>query len=178
MRSAARARRTLLTAHIVASVGWLGAVVVFLSLANAGVASSDPLTVRSAYLAMESIGWFVLVPFSLASFATGTVQALTTKWGLFQHYWVIAKLLINLLATVILLLYMESLGALADLAVEAEGAASVPADLQSPSPVLHAGAALVLLAIATALSVFKPAGLTRYGWRNATAARSTVTPRT
>jgi hypothetical protein len=177
MRSGTRARKTLLTAHIVASVGWLGAVAVFLALAIAGLASSDPLTVRSAYLAMESIGWFVLVPLSLASLATGTVQALTTKWGLFQHYWVIAKLLINLLATVILLLYMDSLGALADLAVDAEGAASVPADLQSPSPVLHAGAALILLAIATALSVFKPAGLTRYGWRKRYDSTVDVTPR-
>jgi hypothetical protein len=37
--------------------------------------------------------------------------------------------------------------------------------LRDPSPVLHAGAALVLLLVATTLSVYKPRGLTRYGWR-------------
>jgi hypothetical protein len=37
--------------------------------------------------------------------------------------------------------------------------------LQSPSPVLHAAAGLVLLLAAVALSVLKPRGMTRRGWR-------------
>jgi hypothetical protein len=44
----------------------------------------------------------------------------------------------------------------------------VPPDLgvlQTPSVVLHAGAALALLLVATALAVFKPRGMTRYAWR-------------
>jgi hypothetical protein len=39
------------------------------------------------------------------------------------------------------------------------------AEVRNPSPVIHAGGALVLLLIATALSVYKPRGMTRYGWR-------------
>jgi hypothetical protein len=35
--------------------------------------------------------------------------------------------------------------------------------LRSPSPVLHAGAALLLLLLATGLAVYKPRGLTRFG---------------
>ena len=71
-----RLRKFSLTTHIVSSVGWLGAVVVFLGLSIAGMTSQDPETVRAAYLAMESIGLFVLVPFSLASLLTGLVQSL------------------------------------------------------------------------------------------------------
>ncbi len=64
---------------------------------------------RAAYLVMELIGWFVLVPLSLASLLTGLVQALGTKWGLFRHYWVLFKLLITVLATIVLLMYMRHL---------------------------------------------------------------------
>jgi hypothetical protein len=39
-----------LTAHIAASVGWLGAVAGFLALSIAGLTSQDVQTVRAAYL--------------------------------------------------------------------------------------------------------------------------------
>lgn len=157
-----RLRRFALTAHIVSSVGWLGAVAGFLALAVAGRASEDAQTVRAVYLAMEVTGWFVLVPLALASLLTGLVQSLGTKWGVFRHYWVLAKLLITVLASVVLLLYTQTLGYLADRAADTTVATSA---LRSASPVLHAGAALVLLLAATGLAVYKPRGMTRYGWR-------------
>ena len=152
-----RLRRTLLTAHVVSSVGWLGAIAATLALAIAGVASDDAETARTVYPAMELIGWSALVPLSVASLITGLIQALTSKWGLLRHYWVVTKLLINLVASVVLLAYMQTLGSLAGQA--RDGA------VQSASPVLHAGAATALLTAAVVLSIFKPAGLTRYGWR-------------
>jgi hypothetical protein len=160
-----RLRKLALTAHVTSSVGWLGAVAGVLALAVAGVASQDAQTVRAAYLAMEITGWFVLVPLSFASLLTGLVQSLGTTWGLFRHYWVIAKLLINLLATVVLLLYMQTLGDLADIAAQATLSSRDLDGLRSPSPVLHASAALVLLLVATILAVYKPRGRTRYGRR-------------
>jgi hypothetical protein len=102
-------RKVALTAHVTSSVGWLGAVATFLALALAGLISKDAQLVRAAYLMMELTGWFVLVPLSLASLLTGLVQALGTPWGLFRHYWVLFKLLITVLATVVLLLYMQTL---------------------------------------------------------------------
>ena len=164
MTARPRLRKFALTAHVVCSVGWLGAVGVFLALSIAGLTSEDAQVVRGACLAMEAIGWFVLVPLSLASLLTGLVQALGTKWGLFRHYWVLAKLLINVSATIVLLLYMQSLGYLADLAAETSSS-GVLGGLRSPSPTLHAAAALLLLLVAAALSVYKPRGMTRYGWR-------------
>ena len=68
--------RLALTAHIAFSVGWLGAVGGFLVLGVAGLTSRDAEVVRGAYLAMDLLGRFVIVPMSLAALATGLIQAL------------------------------------------------------------------------------------------------------
>jgi hypothetical protein len=73
-----RQRKLALTAHVTASVGWLGAVIAFLALSVAGLTSQDPQTVQGAYLVMELTGWVVLF-----------------------------KLAINLVATIVLLLHAD-----------------------------------------------------------------------
>ncbi|MEV4510898.1 DUF2269 domain-containing protein [Dactylosporangium sp. NPDC049525] len=148
-------RRLALVAHVGASVGWLGAVVVSLALGVVGLAADDPQVVRAVYLILEPVGWTTLVPFSVASLVTGLLQALGTHWGLTRHYWVLIKLVMNLVATGVLLLYMQTLGYLADLA---RGGA----DARNASPVVHAAAAIVLLLVALVLSVYKPRGTTAW----------------
>jgi hypothetical protein len=157
-------RKLALTAHVACSVGWLGAVVGFLGPAIVVLASEDLDRVRGAYVMMELTASFVLVPLALLSLATGLVQSLGTPWGLFRHYWVVFKLGINVAATLLLLAYVQTLASFADLAERTQGAADVGA-LKSPSPLLHAVAALVLLLVATVLGVYKPRGLTPYGQR-------------
>jgi hypothetical protein len=154
------ARKLALTAHVTTSVGWLGAVGVFLVLAAIGLTSPDAQTARGAYLVMERAAWLVLLPIALASLASGIIQSLITPWGLFRHYWVIFKLLINLFAVTVLLMYMDTFRSLADVAAGAELSA-----VRNPSPLLHAILALVLLLVALVLAIYKPRGLTRYGWR-------------
>jgi uncharacterized membrane protein len=155
-------RRLALTAHVACSVGWLGAVAGFFALGLVGLTSEDPQTVRGAYLVMEPAAWFVLVPLAFASLVTGLVQSLATPWGLFRHYWVVFKLLINVAATTVLLIYMETFRVMA--AVAADPSADL-AEVRNASPVLHATAALLLLLVATTLAVYKPRGMTRYGRR-------------
>jgi hypothetical protein len=159
-----RLRKFALTAHVTSSVGWLGAVAGFLALALAGLNSQDAQMVRAAYLAMELTGWFVIVPLSLASLPTGLVMSLGTTWGLFRHYWVLAKLLITVLATALLLVHMQPVGHLARVVAETRLAGGELAGLRVQL-VADAGAALLALLVATALSVYKPRGMTRYGWR-------------
>jgi predicted secreted protein len=154
-------RKFALTAHVISSVGWLGAVAVFLALAVAGLTSDDAETVRAVYMAAEPITWYVIVPLALASLVTGIVQSLGTVWGLFRHYWVLFKLLIATVATVVLLVYTQTVTHFADLA---ESNAELSA-LRAPTFVLHSGAALVLLVTATVLAVYKPRGMTPYGLR-------------
>jgi hypothetical protein len=157
-----RLRKFALIAHVASSVGWLGAVAAFLALGVVGLTNQDAETVRAVYLVMEPAAWLVLVPLAVASLVTGLVQSLGTAWGLFRHYWILFKLVINVVSTVVLLLYMSTFSSLADVAADRR------ADLdsvRSASPVLHAGLALVLLLVATTLAVFKPHGLTAYGQR-------------
>jgi hypothetical protein len=159
-----RLRRLALTAHVTSSVGWLGAVAGFLALAVAGLTSQDAQMVRAAYLAMDLTAWFVIVPLSLASPLTGLVQALGTTWGLFRHYWVLAKFLMTIPASMVLLLHMRPISRIAGVAAETTLSS---ADLRGLriQLVANAGAALLVLLVATTLSVYKPPGMTRYGRR-------------
>lgn len=160
-----RLRKFALTTHVVSSVGWLGAVSVFLALSIAGLTVDDAETVRAAYLAMEVIAWSILIPLALASLVSGLVQGLGTTWGLFRHYWVVVKLVLTLVATAVLLLYTQTLDHMAGLAAAPAAASGNLEGLRSASPAIHAGGALLVLLAAAALSVYKPRGLTRRGWR-------------
>jgi len=89
---------------------------------------------------------------------------LGTTWGLFRHYWVLAKLLMTVPATIVLLLHMQPISHLAELATEATFPVGDLRGLRSQL-VANAGAALLMLLVATTLSVYKPCGMTRYGKR-------------
>ena len=162
MTMSPRVRKLALTAHVTSSVGWLGAVVVFLGLAVVGLTSGDAPTVRGAYLVMDPAARYVLVPLAIASLLTGLIQSLGTAWGLFRHYWVLFKLAITVFATLVLLMYLETFAVMASLA--ADPGVELGA-VRTASPVLHASAAVVLLLGATVLAVYKPRGLTPYGLR-------------
>ena len=81
-------RRLTFTTHVTSSVGWIGAVLVFIALAVIAMTSRDEQTVRGAYLMMAPAAWFVLVPLAHASLLSGIALSLGTAWGLFRHYWV------------------------------------------------------------------------------------------
>ncbi|HEX2853849.1 MAG TPA: hypothetical protein VHO24_11470 [Opitutaceae bacterium] len=155
-------RKIALTAHVTSSVGWLGAVAGFLALAIAGLASSNAQVVRSSYVAMELIGWCVIVPLSLASLLTGLVQSLGTTWGLFRHYWIVAKLAITVLASVLLLVHMQIANRMASVVSETTFAIGDFRGLRIQL-IADAAAAVVVLLVATALSIYKPQGLTPFG---------------
>lgn len=152
-------RKFALTAHVTASVGWLGAVAGFLSLALAVQAGYDPQLLRGLYLAMWLTGWYVVVPLCLASLLTGLVMSLGTKWRLFRHYWVTVKFLLTVISTLILLGFTQTLGYIGMLAADASG----PVAEFSQSPVSHSAGGLVVLLINTALSIYKPWGKTPFG---------------
>ncbi|HZH96176.1 MAG TPA: hypothetical protein VEY06_09840, partial [Flavisolibacter sp.] len=96
-----RLSKALLTSHITFSVGWIGAVAVFLALAITGLTTQDNQLARSSLIAMELSAWFVVVPFCFTSLFTGVVQAFGTKWGLFKHYWIVVKLFLTVGSTVL-----------------------------------------------------------------------------
>ncbi len=160
-----RLSKVVLTSHITFSVGWLGAVAVFLALAISGVTSKDSQLARTAYLAMELSAWFVIVPLCFASFLTGLVQSLGTKWGLFKHYWIIVKLFLTIAGTILLLLHMQPIRYLAGIAENSQFPNNEALGLRMRL-IGDAGAGLLLLLAITTISVYKPWGKTKYALRN------------
>lgn len=157
-------RKVALVAHVTASVGLLGSIAAFLCLALAGLNFQDTQIVRAAYLAMDLVARFVIVPLAFASIFTGLVQSLGTPWGLFRHYWVLAKGFVTVFATIVLLAKLKLIAFAARLATET----ILPlGDLHMAGRELaaHAAGGLLVLLVPAVLSVYKPRGLTRYGLR-------------
>ena len=158
-----RLRKFTLAAHVAASVGWIGAVAGYIALDVAAATSHDAQTVRAAYLAMELIAWYVIVPLALTSLLSGLVMALGTKWGLFRHYWVLISLLLTVIATVVLVVETQTISYFADIAADPTTSSD---DLRAlGSTLVHSVGGTVVLLVILVLNVYKPRGMTRYGWR-------------
>lgn len=164
-----RLQKLILLAHIIFSVGWFGAIIPYLALAIAGLTNHDEQNVRAACLSMELIGWYVIVPFSFAALLSGLLMSLAIQWGLFRHWWILAKFALTIFAIVILLQHMRDVSRVARMAMLSS------ADLR-PELIHSAGGLLVLLAAMT-LSAFKPWGMTPYGQRQASRTGLPSSPR-
>ena len=156
----------MLAAHIICSVGWLGAAAAYLALGVAAQVSPQPQIVRAAWIGMELSGWFVIVPLACLAFLTGLVLSLGTPWGLFKHYWVVIALVLTTLSLAVLLLHMPSVSTLAALAKTADDAAAS----RLGGDILHPALGLLALIVITVLNVHKPPGLTPYGQHQQTKA--------
>lgn len=164
-------RKFALTAHVSCSVGLLGSIAAFLVLAISGLNAQEVQAIRAAYLGMDLLAKFIIVPLAFASIATGVIQSLGTPWGLFRHYWVVIKLFLTLFATTILLIKLKLIGHAASLA----SAALLPrTELRAVGMELavHAAGGLLVLLVPMVLSVYKPQGLTRFGMRKQQEQRS------
>ena len=165
-------RKLTLTIHLALSVGWIGAVVSYLVLGLSAVSSKNADTVRAAWIAMElTVGWLAIVPLAIGSLVTGLVMSLGTPWGLFRHYWVLITLALTIFCVAILLLHMPTVTATAQLA---------RADSTAPDgrggDLLHPALGLLVLLTITVLNVYKPHGLTPYGWRKQREGRQRAKP--
>ena len=154
-----------LISHITFSIGWIGAVTVFLVLAITGLINQDIVVSRAAYIAIELSAVYVIVPFCLASFFTGVVQAVGTKWGLLKHYWIAVKLFLTLGVTVFLLLHLKPIKYLAGIASGTPLAYTQEYSLRVQA-IAQAGAAILLLLAITTISIYKPWGRIRFGIHN------------
>ena len=105
---------------------------------------------------MDVAGWWAIVPLAIAALLTGLVMSLGTQWGLFRHYWVVFSLALTIVCTVVLVLHMPTVSAMAKLARNVDGA-----DLRAlGGDLFHPAVGLVPLLAIAVLNVYKPAGLT------------------
>ena len=161
-------RKLTITAHVAFSVGWLGAVAAFLVLSIAGLTSHDAEVVRGAYLSMDLISRFIIIPMCFAALATGLLQALGTPWGLFRYYWILMKFGLAIFATIALLIHQFAVMAVAAKRVSGAAAETLFSSDLAPLKtelVRAPSLAILLLLVVTTLGVYKPWGLTRYGQR-------------
>ena len=156
-------RKAVLAVHLVASIGWIGAVAAYLVLDLTVATSEDPSTVRGAWIAMGAIVAVAIVPLALASLLTGVVMSLGTRWGLVRHWWVLISLALTVFAVVVLLL---EVGVVTDAASLAASASTSESRVLALPPTLpHSVGGLLVLVLIHVLNVYKPQGLTPYGWR-------------
>ena len=161
-RLSPRLRKFLLAAHVVVSVGWLGIVVTMLVLSIAAATTQEVGMSEAAYVLLDDVSDTLVAPppasFSIAALLTGIVLSLGTRWGLFEHYWVVAKLLLT--AAVIF-----SGIFLVDRWLQQASAA--PGGT-APTLLIYASVVhLLMLVAATVISVYKPWGKTKRGRREA-----------
>ena len=153
-------RKCALTVHLVLSLGWLGAVLSYLVLGVAAMTTRDAETVQAAWLAMNLTGWAAIIPLAFGSLVTGLIMSLGTPWGIFRHYWVVISLALTICCVAVLLLHMPTVSAITRI-VQAEGGARGGRG----GDLVHPALGLVLLLVITVLNVYKPKGVTPYGWR-------------
>jgi hypothetical protein len=156
-------RKLVLAIHLTCSVGWVGAVAAYLTLDVTVATSNDPEMVKAAWIAMGLAVAWAIVPLAFASLLTGFVMALGTKWGLFWHWWVVISLLLTVGAILVLLLEARVIGATAAIAVDPMTSKDELLNLQGTLP--HSVGGLAVLLVIQVLNIYKPQGLTRYGWR-------------
>jgi hypothetical protein len=166
-----RTRKLTLVLHLSSSVGWFGAVAAYTALDLTVATSSDPAEIRGAWIAMGMITSAVIVPFAVMSVLTGIVVSVGTKWGLFRHWWVVISLVLTASALVVLLVETRIIAEAAGVA--ADPTASTVQIQLLPTTLPHSLGGLVVLGLVQILNVYKPQGLTPYGWRKQQAERST-----
>lgn len=158
-------RKFILNVHISLSVGWIGAVLAFLVLVISALNSQEARTLRAIWVAMGLIDVYVIVPLALASLFTGIIISLGSKWGLFRHYWVLFSLLLTIFACTILLINMQTVNYFARMATEIDNSNLGQLREALRTELFHASLGLVVLLLIQALNVYKPRGMTPYGWR-------------
>ncbi len=150
-------RRAVLVTHIAAAGAWLGVDVAMAVLIGTAVATDDPTTRASALLVLQRVTVWPLLGCGLLCLASGVVLGLGSRWGVLRHWWVAAKLALNLLLTalvpVALLPEVTEQAALARRALAGLPVTFDLSDLAFPPLVSP-----VLLLTAITLSVVKPWG--------------------
>jgi uncharacterized membrane protein len=89
-----KVRRAVLSAHVISSVGMLGASAALLLLAVTAAATADAELSHSAYRLMGMFGFVFGIPLSFTALISGVTLGLGSKWGVLRYPWVTIKLVL------------------------------------------------------------------------------------
>jgi len=159
-------RRTTLLLHVLCGVGWMGLDLGLMVLVVSGATTGDGAVAAAAYTTAHLVIPVVVPALATGMLLTGIVLGLGTRYGLAQWTWVLTKLGIGVLLTLLVftsllpgvLAIPEGLSGSADQVRAAVG--DTVRDLVFPPFV-----SFTLLAVALVLSIWKPWGRTPWARR-------------
>ncbi|MGK5683775.1 hypothetical protein [Actinoplanes sp. URMC 104] len=157
-----RSRKLFLWLHVGLSVSWLGLSMAMLVLSLVGQFTDDRVLGHDAYRIMHLFDLVIVIPMVFLAIVSGLVVSLGTKWGLIRNKWVLTKLILSLAIPSVAGFQHHWISRLTERT--ADGATTDPGGLAPVLTLCMAGYAVILWT-ATALSVWKPWGKTRWGRR-------------
>jgi hypothetical protein len=152
-------RKAMLVVHIVMGIGWMGVDIALLVLLLTARTTADPLLVVSGFTSVRTIVPATVPPLSLGILLTGTFLGVGTRWGLLRYWWVVGKLLLSLVMTVLVFVALVpavtriSTGLASGVSAESVRASlgALPTMLLFP-PIVS----FLMLGVAAILSIYKP----------------------
>jgi hypothetical protein len=145
-----RFRKPLLLAHVIASVGLLGATSSSLLLAVIAASTHDAGLAHSAYELISLQSAVFGIPLSFIALLTGLALGPASKWGVLRYRWTTAKLvlLVGVIVNGALMI-----GPTTAQRVDGHGSAS--------TVIVAVSASVLMLGLSVGLSVYKPGGRLR-----------------
>lgn len=154
------ARNAVLVLHVITGIGWMGVDIAVFVLLMTVRTTDDPVLVVSGFNAIRMIVPIAVPPLSLGIVITGLMLGLGTRWGLLRYWWVLIKLVLSLIMTV--LVFVSLLPAVYSIVVRPASTAtsadalrdslgSLPTQLLFP-PIVS----FLMLGFAAILSIYKP----------------------
>ncbi|TDD26603.1 hypothetical protein E1218_12810 [Kribbella turkmenica] len=155
-RLGARTRKAVLVLHIASVGSWLGIDVVMAVLTFTALGTDDQSTKVLCFRVLELVTVWPMTVSGLMCLVTGVLLAMGSKYGLTKYWWVVVKLVLNLLLSTLVLMSLRP--GVAEIADRAEANdLDIPLGDMIYPPIVSP----TLLMFAVVLSVFKPWGLLR-----------------
>jgi hypothetical protein len=167
-----RLRKAVLTTHVAISVGWLGLVTGMFAMSVAGATTDDAGQQAAMYGTMSMLDEIFLGMTSMFALISGIVVAAGTKWSLLHRKWVAVKFFWTMGVMLLGFAVIHQLILRANELVDS-GAPVRGGELDTVGWSMAAAAAVAVLSLIsmTALSTYKPWGLTRRGRRHTSRTR-------
>lgn len=154
-------RRWLLLLHLLFCAIMFGGAMVFLILSITAVSTNDESILKACYISMHMLAKTSVRASAIGALVTGVLLSVLTQWGLFKHYWIIAKEGLTILAIIAGPIGMVSWTLKAVTLTTADGLNA----LQDPEFIVNSGQMWIGITLQIssivamfAISIFKPWG--------------------
>jgi hypothetical protein len=150
-------RKAVLVTHVVSAGAWIGIDVIVAVLVAVGWFGGDTGVRGLAYQALSQFVVWPMLTAGLVCLVTGVLLGLGTKWGLTRYWWVLVKLVLNVVLCTLIVLVLRP--GMDDVRAYGEALSAGTSRQGDVSTLFFPPAvSLSLLTFATVLSVYKPWG--------------------